>query len=162
MCAWLPWLLLLLVLLVLAVLIWWWWTGRTVKTKPVPAAKVQAPSASLPKVETPAVSVPKVEAPVVSAPKTLPASEPKAVVPDNLEIIEGIGPVIARILNEAGIKTFVQLAATPVSKITDIVKAAGLRLFDATTWPEQAKLAAEGKMDELKKLQDSLKAGRRA
>jgi hypothetical protein len=32
---------------------------------------------------------------------------------------------------------------------------------DPGTWPQQAKLAAEGKMDELKKLQEELQGGRR-
>jgi hypothetical protein len=31
-----------------------------------------------------------------------------------------------------------------------------------TTWPQQAKLAADGKWDELKKLQDELKGGKKA
>ena len=33
---------------------------------------------------------------------------------------------------------------------------------DTTTWPEQAQLAADGKMDELNELQDRLKGGREA
>jgi large subunit ribosomal protein L21 len=152
MCEWLPWILLLLALLVLAVLAWWW-TGRTAKVKSSPAAKVEAPAVSLPKVEAPHV----IES--VPIPDTHP---PKPIVPDDLEIIEGIGPKIAGILTAAGIETFAQLAETPVSKITSILNAAGLRLFDAGTWAEQAKLAAAGKMDDLRRLQESLKGGRRA
>jgi large subunit ribosomal protein L21 len=32
--------------------------------------------------------------------------------------------------------------------------------LDPTTWAQQAQLAADGKMDELKKLQDELNGGR--
>jgi large subunit ribosomal protein L21 len=35
-----------------------------------------------------------------------------------------------------------------------------LRIADPTTWPKQASLLADGKLDELKKYQDSLKGGR--
>jgi large subunit ribosomal protein L21 len=96
--------------------------------------------------------MPKAEAPVVAKP----------VVPDDLKLIEGIGPKISALLNSAGIKTFAALAATDVATVQKILDAAGLRLADPGTWAEQAKLAADGKMDELKKLQDSLKGGRRA
>lgn len=78
---------------------------------------------------------------------------------DDLAIIEGIGPVIAKAFNKAGIVTFKNLADAPVSKLEEILHAAGLP-GTPHTWPQQAKLAAEGKMDELKKLQDQLVAGR--
>lgn len=79
---------------------------------------------------------------------------------DDLVILEGIGPKIGQALNKAGINTFKQLAETPVEKIHTILRQASLSA-DPTTWPEQARLAAAGKMDELKKLTDSLIAGRR-
>ena len=65
------------------------------------------------------------------------------------------------LLAAAGIKTFAQLGSADVAKLREILRAAGLQFSDPTTWPEQARLAAAGKMDELKKLQDSLKGGRR-
>lgn len=80
---------------------------------------------------------------------------------DDLVIIEGIGPKIAKEFNKAGIKTFKQLADANVGKLREILSSAKLP-GDPTTWPEQAKLAAAGKMDELKKLQDELQGGRRA
>lgn len=79
---------------------------------------------------------------------------------DDLVILEGIGPKIAQALNKAGINTFKQLSETPVEKIHTILRQASLSA-EPTTWPEQARLAAAGKMDELKKLTDSLIAGRR-
>jgi predicted flap endonuclease-1-like 5' DNA nuclease len=80
--------------------------------------------------------------------------------PDDLVIIEGIGPKIAALLNDAGIATFAQLAGTDTSHLKEILNAAGLRVNDPTTWPEQARLAAAGDQEGLQKLQETLKGGR--
>ncbi|MEW5720041.1 MAG: HU family DNA-binding protein, partial [Chloroflexota bacterium] len=80
---------------------------------------------------------------------------------DDLVIIEGIGPKIAKAFNKAGILTFKQLGDTPVDKLRQILHDANFP-GEPDTWPEQARLAAEGKMDELKRLQESLVAGRTA
>jgi predicted flap endonuclease-1-like 5' DNA nuclease len=80
--------------------------------------------------------------------------------PDDLVIIEGIGPKIAAILKENGIATFAKLAATDVAKLEQILRDNKLQFAKPDSWPEQAKLAAEGKMDELKELQEKLVAGR--
>ena len=81
---------------------------------------------------------------------------------DDLKVIEGIGPKMSTILNEAGIKTFKQLATTKVSTVKEILAAAGPRynMHNPATWGKQAKLAAAGKMVELKKLQGELKGGK--
>jgi predicted flap endonuclease-1-like 5' DNA nuclease len=73
--------------------------------------------------------------------------------------IEGIGPKINQVLHDAGIATFAQLAGTEVSRLQQILSDANLRLANADTWPEQAKLAAAGDWEELKRLQDELDAG---
>ncbi len=79
--------------------------------------------------------------------------------PDDLKKIEGIGPKIAGTLNEAGIMTFAELAATTAEKIAEII--AGVRGNHVTdTWPAQAKMAAEGKWEELEKWQDELDGGK--
>ena len=80
--------------------------------------------------------------------------------PDNLEIIEGIGPKIDSIFREAGISTFAQLAESDPAHLASILRNAGLRLGDPTSWPEQARLAAGGDWQGLQALQDSLKGGR--
>ncbi len=80
---------------------------------------------------------------------------------DDLALIEGIGPKIAEALNHAGVFTFKQLAATPVETLHHVLDEAKFP-GDPGTWAEQAKLAADGKMEELQKLQDELKGGRRA
>jgi len=111
-------------------------------------AKVQKPKAKAqPKAEAPK----KVEAaPVTSSEK------------DDLKKVEGIGPKIEGLLNDAGITTFVNLAATDVDKIKEILTAAGSRYaaHDPTTWPQQAKMAGNGEWDKLKKWQDELDGGK--
>ena len=87
--------------------------------------------------------------------------EASAVVHDELEMIEGIGPKIASIFQEAGITSFTQLAEMEVMHLEQILKEADIRLGDPTTWPEQAKLAALGDWNGLKALQSTLKGGRR-
>ncbi len=81
---------------------------------------------------------------------------------DDLTRIEGIGPKINAVLQGAGITTYQLLADLDPEKIKEIITNAGIRLVDTTTWPRQARLAAEGKLNELKKLQDILKGGREA
>lgn len=82
--------------------------------------------------------------------------------PDDLKIVEGIGPKIEELFNAAGIFTFKQLYNTPVDTLKQILVDAGSRfqIHDPSTWGEQARLADEGKMDELKALQDRLNAGK--
>lgn len=82
---------------------------------------------------------------------------------DDLKIIEGIGPKIEGLMNAAGINTWAELAASSVDRLNEILTEAGerYRLAVPDTWPEQAKLAHEGKWDELKALQDRLDGGRK-
>ena len=90
------------------------------------------------------------------------ASKPKAkkvtAKGDDLKKVEGIGPKIAETLNEAGITTFAALAKLDAAKIDEIIsEVRGNHVTD--TWPAQAKMAAEGKWDELQKWQDELDGG---
>jgi predicted flap endonuclease-1-like 5' DNA nuclease len=82
--------------------------------------------------------------------------------PDNLARIEGIGPKISQILQDAGIITFEQLAAADVSRLEQVLTEADMRLAEPGTWPEQARLAAAGDWQALEILQDELSGGRRA
>ncbi len=81
---------------------------------------------------------------------------------DELKKIEGIGPKIQQMLYDAGIYTFAQLANTDVSVIQRILDQGGpaYKVHNPESWPFQAKLAAEGKWEELKKWQDEHKHGR--
>ena len=91
-----------------------------------------------------------------------PKPEPEPVQPDDLRKIEGIGPKISGLLHDAGILTFAQLAASEPEQIKQILTDAGPRyqLANPASWPEQAKLAADGDWDGLQELQDRLTAGR--
>ena len=81
---------------------------------------------------------------------------------EDLTIVEGIGPKVQEILNDNGIKTFKKLAAMSADDIKGLLEPQGgvYAGMDPTTWPEQAAMAAEGKMDELKKWQEELNAGK--
>lgn len=81
---------------------------------------------------------------------------------DDLTLIEGVGPVAAEVLAAAGITTFAKLAKTSADDVKTILEASEAKVshLDPTTWAQQAQLAADGKMDELKKLQDELNGGR--
>ena len=145
---------------------------------PAPAAeepKVEEAKTEEPKVEEPKVEEAKAEEPKVEEPKVEePKAEEKPVAekapakkadgkPDDLKKIEGIGPKISELLTKAGVPTFEALANSEVDKIKGILAEAGKRyqMHDPTTWPEQASLAAEGKWEELKTLQDELDGGKK-
>lgn len=111
------------------------------------------------------VDVAVAEAPVAaekSVKKEVKAEAPAvAAEGDDLKKIEGVGPKIAEIFNAAGINTYAELAATSVEKLSEILAEAGSRYASKNpgTWPEQAKLAAEGNWEVLKDLQEKLKGG---
>ena len=84
---------------------------------------------------------------------------------DDLKLIEGIGPKIASVLQEAGVGTFAALAAADADRLQAILREADprlLRLADPATWPEQARLAAAGEWEALTRMQQELKGGRHA
>lgn len=84
---------------------------------------------------------------------------------DDLTKIEGIGPKIAEALQAAGINTFSELAAKSADEVKSVLEAVEgghFNLADPGTWAQQAQLAADGKWDELKTLQDELKGGKEA
>lgn len=152
------------------------------KAAPAPAApevevaelEVEVPQETAPVAETPAteteapVEEPKAEAPAAEEkPKakasdkiTLPSG--KKIKQDDLKIVEGIGPKIEGLLNDAGIVTWADLAAAPEEKVQAILDEAGprYRMHDPATWAKQAKMAAEGQWEELEAYQDRLDGGR--
>ena len=80
---------------------------------------------------------------------------------NDLEIIEGIGPKIAELLNNSGVNTFEGLSKMSVGSLNTLLEQGGGRfqLANPSSWAEQALLAAENKWVELKALQDSLDGG---
>jgi predicted flap endonuclease-1-like 5' DNA nuclease len=76
---------------------------------------------------------------------------------DDLKLIEGIGPKIEELLNQADICTFEDLAATSVTRLRAILDAGGNRfqIHNPEPWVQQATLAAEGNWEGLKKEQNA-------
>ncbi len=132
------------------------------KAKAAPVA-VEAKKAAPKKAKSEAPAV-KAEAPVAPPAAKAPEAPVKEAAPakDDLKKVEGIGPKIAELLNNAGINTFSQLGATEVDRIKEILAEAGSRYaaHNPGTWPKQAQMAADGKWDELEKWQDELDGGK--
>jgi predicted flap endonuclease-1-like 5' DNA nuclease len=77
-------------------------------------------------------------------PATIP--EPVAGKPDDLKMVKGIGPKISGELNERGIFTFEQLAATDPAYLEELMnQLKWSEINHPDTWPEQARLLAEEK-----------------
>lgn len=141
--------------LIVGLVIGWWLASRAFQgrqpeptaTEPAGWAEPEPPSRGF------------IDTGVLSAAEAIHERDPD---PDDLQKIEGVGPKIAELLNIGGIYTYVELAATPVERLRDILAGGGdrFRVHDPTTWPDQARLAAEARWDDLAALQDDLDAGR--
>ncbi len=123
----------------------------------VVAAVEETPKAEekAPEVEAVAEEVP---AEVVEEAKEKPAAKAEV---EDLTKIEGIGPKAAEALNNKGINTYADLSKAKADNIKEILTEASSRMahLDPTSWPKQAKMAADGKWDELKEWQDNAKGG---
>ncbi|HLV91884.1 MAG TPA: 50S ribosomal protein L21 [Aequorivita sp.] len=95
-----------------------------------------------------------------AAPKAK-AETKKTAKADDLKKIEGVGPKAAEAMVAAGMDTFAKIAKAKPEAIATILSEASSNLAHLVTdtWPKQAKLAADGKWDELKELQDRLDGG---
>lgn len=80
---------------------------------------------------------------------------------DNLKRIEGIGPKVEKVLNEAGIKTFEALARANPGDVKQVLNEAGLQMMNPEGWIEQAELAAKGNWEGVERMQSELKGGRK-
>lgn len=154
-----------IVLLAVAAYIGWWLGRRTFALKieglhaDIRARRVDLNDCQKSKTLEATAPVPS----VANVPVTnLVAVPVTPVVPDDLKIVEGIGPKIEQLLNEEGILTFAQLATTAPERIKEILHAAGPRfqIHNPSTWPQQSALARDGQWEELKKWQDELNKGR--
>jgi len=104
----------------------------------------------------------KVEVAAVEEKKKAPAKKATTkAVAENLTKIEGIGPKAAEALTNAGIDSYAKLSKSKPEKVKEILAEASSRMahLDPASWPKQAKMAADGKWDELKEWQDKAKAG---
>lgn len=80
----------------------------------------------------------------------------KKIVENDLKVIKGIGPKIEELFNTSGIFSWKSLSETSVDRCNEILHKAGERfaVHNPATWPRQARMAYEGKWQELKDWQD--------
>jgi predicted flap endonuclease-1-like 5' DNA nuclease len=160
-----------LVIIFIIILIFWWGLTRNQIPDEEGAAGEEQAAAAVEAEEAEVVETAVVEETVEEETAAVEAVEEAEPVeaeeeaappePDDLKLIEGIGPKISELLAEAGITTFAQLAASDVDELERIVRhEGGIRIANPTTWPQQAGLAAEGDWDGLEALQERLVAGR--
>ena len=90
------------------------------------------------------------------------AKSPDGKGPDDLKVVEGIGPKVEEALKAAGIAGWAELADAETDKLTEILTEADGNFAgqDPTTWPKQAKMAVDGDWDGLKTWQDELDGGK--
>jgi len=132
-------------------------TASSADAAVVEAAVVEAVVVEAVVVEEIAPSPPVVE-PVLVAEADFVGTE--AVV-DDLERIEGIGPVMASALHLAGIRTYRRLAETDEVALRAAIEAAGQRFAPSlVTWARQARLLADGDEEAFAELTRRLVAGR--
>jgi len=96
-----------------------------------------------------------------AAKKAAPAKAKKAATKDDLTKVEGIGPKAAAAFNAAGINTFADLSKAKVPALQKILDESDGRFgaMNPGSWPKQAKMAADGKWDELEKWQNEHDGG---
>ena len=91
-----------------------------------------------------------------------PAAKPEPVIQkQDLKKIEGIGPKIEKLLNDAGVISYRQLADTPLSKLKKILADGdpASPVHNPVTWSAQARLADDGQWEALAKWQAVLDGG---
>ena len=71
---------------------------------------------------------------------------------DDLSLLKGVGPKTADVFYQSGIFTFKQLGLYKSDQLNKILEKNSLPLSKAKHWQEQAKLAAAGEWEKLKKL----------
>lgn len=76
---------------------------------------------------------------------------------DDLTIIYGIGPFISDFLKAQGISSFEKLSKMQPKELQDLLLQGNLRLNNAETWPNQAKLAMSKQWTDLKSYINELK-----
>lgn len=126
--------------------------GTAVAEMPAPAVKKAVPAV---KKAAPA-------APAAASGEKITLPSGKKVNTDDLKLIEGVGPKIEGLLQDAGINTWKALAEANIEQLKGILEEAGSRykMHDPTTWSKQAQLAANGEWETLETYQDELKGGK--
>jgi predicted flap endonuclease-1-like 5' DNA nuclease len=141
---------------IVGLIVWWWLENQNKKNlKNADSEKVLNNNQSIPL----PMDEPSSDEPLRSESPAPSADQPAE--PDDLTKIEGIGPKINRTLQEAGIQTYHQLAASDPAFLKQILLDANIRIGFPDTWPEQAALAAKADWSGLTEFQSELQGGRR-
>jgi predicted flap endonuclease-1-like 5' DNA nuclease len=129
-----------------------------VAAKPKPTAK---PAAAKPKVAVKPAAKPTAKAAPKPAAKPLakPAAKPKASakpkvsIPDNLELLKGVGPKLNNLLKSLGVSSFEQVANWKASDIREIDAKLGnfAGRISRDNWVDQAKLLLKGDVKNFEK-----------
>ena len=86
----------------------------------------------------------------------------KKIKENDLTIVEGIGPKIQELFHKHDVNTWKALSECTVEKCQSVLNTGGDRykIHKPGTWPEQAKMAYEGKWQALLNWQDELDGGK--
>ncbi|MFY0712254.1 hypothetical protein J1D01_01140 [Seonamhaeicola sp. NFXS20] len=86
----------------------------------------------------------------------------KKIKENDLTVVEGIGPKIQGLFHNHDVKTWKALSECSIEKCQEVLKSGGdrFKMHNPGTWTKQAKLAYEGKWQELKDWQDQLDGGK--
>lgn len=120
-------------------------------------AKVAAPKAAAPKVAAPKPAASKAVAPKTAPPKAavakvaapkVKAAKPaaKVLIPDNLELLKGVGPKVNNMLKGLGIASFAQVASWTAADVAEIDGKLGAFAgrISRDNWIDQAQLLVAG------------------
>jgi predicted flap endonuclease-1-like 5' DNA nuclease len=86
----------------------------------------------------------------------------KRIKENDLTVVEGIGPKIQELFHNHDVKTWKSLSECSVDKCQSVLNSGGERykIHNPGTWPEQSKMAYEGRWSDLLKWQDELDGGK--
>lgn len=85
----------------------------------------------------------------------------EGILQEDLKKLEGIGPRLEKVLNQAGIINFSQLAAASPEQLQEVLADdEQLKMHDPKSWPYQAELADKGEWERLKEYQNLLMSGK--
>jgi predicted flap endonuclease-1-like 5' DNA nuclease len=93
--------------------------------------------------------------------ENIPSSIYDSLDPDNLQIIEGIGPKMERVLKENGVENWTALGQMSFQDLRALLDKYGTKyqIIDPSTWAEQASLADQRSWSELVSSQKNMSSG---
>ena len=124
---------------------------KAAATKKAPTAKPVAPKTTKPKTAAPKAAAPI--APVAEMAAPVAAAKPKVVkpkaaisIPDNLEVLKGLGPKVASMLQALGVTSIAQVASWTEADVAEIDAKLGAFAgrIKRDNWVDQAQLLAAG------------------